>query len=90
MRWPDGLHPIADHVRAKGMQFGLWIEPEMISADSDLARAHPDWLLTDSTGRMPLTWRHQQVLDLSNPDAYRHIHSTIDALLAEYPIDFLK
>ena len=43
--WPDGLHPIVDHVRGLGMQFGLWVEPEMVNLDSDLIRAHPDWLL---------------------------------------------
>ncbi|WP_254185208.1 alpha-galactosidase [Nocardioides panacis] len=43
--WPDGLHPLVDHVRARGMQFGLWVEPEMVNPDSDLARDHPDWLL---------------------------------------------
>ena len=43
--WPDGLHPLVDHVPGSGMQFGLWVEPEMVNPDSDLARAHPDWIL---------------------------------------------
>ena len=43
--WPGGLHRLADYVRDRGMQFGLWIEPEMVNPDSDLYRAHPDWIL---------------------------------------------
>ena len=45
------------------MEFGLWVEPEMVNPDSDLVRAHPDWVLATG-GRLPLPWRHQQVLDL--------------------------
>ena len=44
--WPDGLDPLIGHVRACGMQFGLWFEPEMVNPDSDLYRAHPDWILS--------------------------------------------
>ncbi|WP_324607927.1 alpha-galactosidase [Streptomyces rimosus] len=43
--WPDGLHPLVARVRSLSMQVGLWVEPEMVNPDSDLARAHPDWLL---------------------------------------------
>ncbi|WP_432164704.1 alpha-galactosidase [Streptomyces sp. bgisy031] len=46
--WPDGLHPVVDHVHSLGMRFALWVEPEMINLDSDLARSHPDWLLAAS------------------------------------------
>ncbi|MGM1018759.1 MAG: alpha-galactosidase [Actinomycetota bacterium] len=86
-RWPDGLHPLADLVTQAGMQFGLWVEPEMISLDSDLARSHPEWLLTPADS---VTWRHQHVLDLSQPDVADHLFARIDALLAEYPISYLK
>ena len=44
--WPDGLDPLIDHVRGLGMEFGLWFEPEMVNPDSDLYRAHPDWILS--------------------------------------------
>ena len=88
--WPEGLHPLADHVRGLGMQFGLWVEPEMINPDSDLYRAHPDWALAPGSGELPPPSRHQQVLDLVNPDAFAHILERLDALLAEYPIDYLK
>ena len=71
------------------MEFGLWVEPEMVNLDSDLARAHPDWILATG-GRTPLPSRHQQVLDLAHPDAYAYILERLDALLAEYPIGYLK
>ena len=87
--WPDGLHPLVDRVTELGMQFGLWVEPEMINLDSHLARAHPDWVM--STGdRMPISSRQQQVLDLGNPAAYEHILESLDALLSEYRISYLK
>ncbi|MDG4766478.1 alpha-galactosidase [Solwaraspora sp. WMMD406] len=86
-RWPDGLHPLIERVRAGGMDFGLWVEPEMISPDSDLARAHPDWLL--GTVHTP-TWRHQRVLDLARPAAYDHVLRRLNALLDTYPIAYLK
>ena len=87
--WPDGLHPLVEAVRGLGMEFGLWVEPEMVNLDSDLARAHPDWVL-GTDGRTPLSSRHQQVLDLAHPDAYAYILERLDALLGEYPISYLK
>lgn len=87
--WPDGLHPLVDHVRALGMEFGLWVEPEMVNPDSDLARAHPEWILRSRT-ELPPSARQQQVLDLSHPDAFDHIATRLLALLAEYPIAYLK
>ena len=87
--WPEGLHPLVDAVRGLGMEFGLWVEPEMINLDSDLARAHPDWVL-GTGGRTPLSSRSQQVLDLAHPEAYAHLLERLDALLSEYPIAYLK
>ncbi|CAM5499426.1 Alpha-galactosidase OS=Leifsonia shinshuensis OX=150026 GN=F1C12_10810 PE=3 SV=1 [Leifsonia shinshuensis] len=89
-RWPEGLHPLVERVQELGMQFGLWIEPEMVSERSVLAEAHPDWLLTDPGAGTPLAWRHQHVLDLANPAAYAHVLAQLDGLLREYPIRFLK
>ncbi len=71
------------------MEFGLWVEPEMVNEDSDLARAHPDWLLRGRRD-VPPTWRHQQVLDLQHPEAYAHVRDALLALLDEYDIAFLK
>jgi len=82
--WPDGLHPLIDHVLARGLQFGLWVEPEMVNLDSDLAHAHPDWLLAPA-GRLPLEQRHQHVLNLANPEAFAYVKERLTALLDEYP-----
>ena len=87
--WPDGLHPLVEHVTGLGLQFGLWVEPEMVNPDSDLARAHPDWMLRVPS-RLPREARHQQVLDLAVPEAYAYILERLDALLTEYPIGYLK
>ena len=65
--WPGGLHRLVDHVRARGMQFGLWFEPEMVNPDSELYRAHPDWILS-AGGRVPPLQRNQLVLDLTRPE----------------------
>ncbi len=88
-QWPQGLHPLVAEVHARGMDFGLWVEPEMVNPDSDLARAHPDWVLRGRETAPP-TWRHQQVLDLQVPAAYAHVRDALMALLAEYDIAFLK
>ncbi|MFR9722542.1 alpha-galactosidase [Streptomyces sp. MS19] len=87
--WPDGLHPLVDHVRGLGMEFGLWVEPEMVNPDSDLARAHPEWILATG-GRLPGERRQQQVLDLSHPEAYAYVLERLDALLGAYDIAYLK
>lgn len=87
--WPDGLQPLVDHVRSRGLEFGLWVEPEMVNEDSDLARAHPEWLLRGRS-ELPPPWRFQQVLDLQHPDAYAAIRDQLVALLKELPIAFLK
>jgi alpha-galactosidase len=87
--WPDGLGPLIEHVTGLGMQFGLWVEPEMVNLDSDLARAHPDWILSAGQ-RLPLPGRQQQVLDLSNPEAEEYLLERLDALLSEYDIAYLK
>ncbi|MCG2799885.1 MAG: alpha-galactosidase [Cellulomonas sp.] len=87
--WPDGLDPLISTVRALGMQFGLWVEPEMVNLDSDLARSHPEWLM-QTGGRVGYSCRNQHVLDLTHPDCYDHILGCLDALLVEYPIDYLK
>jgi alpha-galactosidase len=87
--WPDGLGPLVDHVRGLGMEFGLWVEPEMVNPDSELARAHPEWVLATG-GRLPPQSRHQQVLDLAQPGAFAHVLDRIDALLRDLDIGYLK
>ncbi|NKX94167.1 alpha-galactosidase [Sanguibacter hominis ATCC BAA-789] len=85
--WPSGLHPLVRSVVGRGMELGLWVEPEMVNPDSDLARAHPDWLLG---GPGTPTWRNQRVLDLANADAYAHVRDQLVAVLDEYPVRYLK
>jgi alpha-galactosidase len=87
--WPDGLTPVVEHVHRLGMQFGLWFEPEMVNADSDVHRAHPDWILATGS-RHPPEERHQQILDLAQPEAYAHVLDQMTAVLTAYPIDYVK
>ena len=87
--WPDGLHPLTSDVVDRGMVFGLWVEPEMVNPDSDLYRAHPDWVLAPEVGPL-VTARQQVVIDLANPDAWTYLLERLDALLSEYPIGFVK
>lgn len=88
-KYPDGLAPLIDHVRGLGMEFGLWVEPEMINPDSDLHRAHVDWPL-QVAGRPMITARNQLVLDLSRPEVTDYLFDKIDRLLRHHPIDYLK
>lgn len=87
--WPHGLGHFAERVHRLGMQFGIWVEPEMVNPDSELARAHPGWILGPAD-RDPVESRHQQVLDLANPEAWRNIFGQLHALLDSCAIDYLK
>ena len=87
--WPSGLEPLAEHVHSLGMEFGLWFEPEMINTDSDLARAHPDWILSDGAGGVP-EHRHQRVLDLCAPGAWDYLHESISSLVERLGIAYIK
>jgi len=87
--WPDGLHPLVDRVRSLGMEFGLWFEPEMVNADSDVARAHPEWVMA-ARPQWPVESRNQQVLNLGIVGAYAHVRDHLMTLLDEYDIGYLK
>ncbi|UOR16567.1 alpha-galactosidase [Qipengyuania aquimaris] len=88
-KYPNGLAPFASKVRDLGMEFGLWVEPEMVSPDSDLYRAHPDWALGPTRGTGPLA-RNQLVLDMRREDVRDYLFGRLDALLSEVPISYLK
>jgi alpha-galactosidase len=88
-RFPDGLGPLADHVHALGMRFGVWVEPEMVSADSDLYRRHPDWTL-HLPDRTPHSLRHQYVLDFTRPEVVAWARSWLGGLIESTDADFLK
>lgn len=83
------LNDLIAEVHAKGLKFGLWFEPEMISVDSDLYRAHPDWAI-QAEGRGHTYSRNQLVLNLANPDVVAYIKAAIDKILTENAIDYVK
>lgn len=88
-KYPAGLNRLANRVAALGMEFGLWVEPEMVNPDSDLLRAHPDWALAVDGMDRP-TARHQLVLDMGRADVRDHLFAALDALLRDVPIAYLK
>ncbi len=87
--WPNGLAPIIKYINGKGIEFGLWFEGEMVNPDSDLYRAHPEWILQEG-GRVPPLWRHQLVLDLGQAGAYNHVLEQTSAVLAAHNIAYIK
>jgi alpha-galactosidase len=88
-KFPDGLAPLIDHVRGLGLEFGLWVEPEMVNPDSDLARTHPHWLRREADGAL-LLQRNQAVLDLAEPEIVEHLFDALRTLLAAHAISYLK
>lgn len=87
--FPNGLRPLADRIHGHGMEFGLWYEPEMVNPDSDLYRAHPDWVL--QTRGYPLwTSRNQLVLDISRPEVSDYLFEAISEQVASVRIDYIK
>ena len=87
--FPLGLGPLVEHVNAAGMEFGLWVEPEMVNQDSDLYRAHPDWVLNAAPAPLLLS-RNQLVLDLTRTEVQKYLFEHLDNLLSEYAITYLK
>jgi alpha-galactosidase len=88
-KFPRGLKPLIDKVHSLGMDFGLWVEPEMVNPDSDLYRRHSDWVL-NFPGRPRSESRNQLVLNLARPDVREYIAGFLDKLLGENDIAFLK
>ena len=86
---PHGLSGLSERIHALGMKFGLWVEPEMISPDSDLYRAHPDWCI-HAGNRARIESRHQLVLDLSREDVREYIVTSICAALRRGNVDYVK
>ncbi len=88
-KFPRGLKPLIDRVHGLGMDFGLWVEPEMVNPDSDLYRKHPDWVL-NFPGRPRTESRNQMVLNLARPEVRAYVFGFLDKLLNENDIAFLK
>ncbi|MEI8058925.1 MAG: alpha-galactosidase [Ferruginibacter sp.] len=87
--WPNGLLPIIKYINDKGIEFGLWFEGEMVNQDSDLYRAHPEWILHEGD-RLPPLWRHQLVLDLAHEGAFSHVLEQTSMILNEHQIAYIK
>lgn len=83
------LKELAEKINAKGLKFGLWIEPEMTNKDSDLYRAHPDWILAEQ-GKRICHSRTQYVLDFSKKEVREYIGDMLENLLAEVPVSYIK
>ncbi|MGL4569109.1 MAG: alpha-galactosidase, partial [Fusobacteriaceae bacterium] len=88
-KFPHGLKPLIEGVKKLGMDFGIWIEPEMVNPNADLYKNHPDWIYS-SHKRTPETSRGQLVLNLCKPEVTEFIHDMIDNLLSENDIDYIK
>jgi alpha-galactosidase len=88
-KFPAGLTPLIKAVNDLGMRFGLWVEPEMVNPDSDLYRAHPDWVY-HFANRARTQHRNQHILNLARPDVAEWVFRTLDALLTEHDIRFVK
>lgn len=87
--FPDGLGAFVEKIHSKGINFGIWIEPEMVNPDSDLYRAHPEWVLRDEK-REPLRSRHQLVLDMANPEVVEYIKESLDKCFDGIDINYFK
>jgi alpha-galactosidase len=88
-KFPNGLRPLVERVNALGMDFGLWVEPEMVNPDSELYRAHPDWVIHFPTRRRT-EGRNQLILNLGRADVQSYLIEKLDRLLAEHNIAFVK
>jgi alpha-galactosidase len=88
-KFPDGFGAFVAAVRSRGLEFGLWVEPEMVNPRSALYEAHPDWVY-QADGRPRSTIRNQYLLNLGRSDVFEFVLSTLDDLLTAYPITYLK
>ena len=86
---PGGLKSLAHRIKALGMDFGIWIEPEMVNEDSELYRAHPDWAL-QVPGRSAVRGRMQLVLDFSRQEVRDHIYDSLRAAFSGVEISYVK
>ena len=86
-KFPHGLKPLIDKVHALGMDFGLWVEPEMVNPDSDLYRKHPEWVL-NFPGRPRSEQRNQLVLNLARPDVRDYVLGFLDKLVRKTTLRF--
>ena len=88
-KFPNGLQPMIEKINAMGLDFGIWIEPEMVNPNSDLYRAHPDWVF-HYPNRTRHEGRNQLMLNLAREDVYQYLYDSFSKLLRENNIKFIK
>ncbi len=88
-KFPNGLKELSDFVHSLGMDFGLWIEPEMVNPDSDLYRKHPDWIL-QFPNREPTLARNQMILNITKPDVQAYLKNSLSKVIQETGVEFIK
>ena len=88
-KFPNGLQPMIEKINAMGLDFGIWIEPEMVNPNSDLYRAHPDWVF-HYPNRTRHEGRNQLILNLAREDVYKYLYDSFYKLLKENNIRFIK
>lgn len=86
---PNGLRGLGEKVRGEGLDFGLWVEPEMVSVKSDLYREHPDWAIK-LPDREPSFGRNQLILDMSNPDVVDYLFDALSKAFNEAGVSYVK
>ena len=86
-KYPDGLHPLIEHVHGLGMTFGIWFEPEMINEDSDIHRAHPNWVLGSEDQTLG---RQQKALNMALPEVRDYLYDRMSTILRDHQIDYIK
>ncbi len=86
---PGGLKGLSDKIHALGLDFGIWLEPEMVNVDSDLYRAHPEWTM-DIPGMPHSEGRNQRILDLADPTVVDHMTDVMRSVLSGADIDYVK
>lgn len=88
-KFPHGIAHYAEYLKGKGMRLGIWIEPEMISEESELYKTHSDWALVNKRARS-IVGRNQRILDLTNQDVSEYVYASLVRLVAEYGASYIK
>ncbi|MBO4331411.1 MAG: alpha-galactosidase, partial [Oscillospiraceae bacterium] len=88
-KFPNGLSGLSSKLKELGLDFGIWIEPEMVNTDSELYRKHPEWSM-DIPGREHSEGRNQRILDLANPEVVEYLTGTVSAVLEEAGVSYVK
>lgn len=85
-----GISAISDYCHQRGLKFGLWFEPEMVSVGTQLFRQHPEWVLHNPTRRGRVFGRNQLVLDFANPAVVEHVYTKMRDIIAQNGVDYVK